>query len=324
MTARTEQPAITLLAGGVGAARLLRGLTPLVDPDRLTVVVNTGDDEEFYGLHVSPDLDTIVYTLAGLAPRARGWGIRGDGHRVLGALERFYGPAWFALGDRDLATHVFRTDRLRGGASLSECTAEICRALSVESTVLPATDDRVRTVLHTDEGELPFQTYLVKERARPAVREVRYDGADAARAAPGVVDAISGADLVLIAPSNPFVSIGPMLAVAEIRAALRGAADRTVAVSPLIGGRAVKGPLAAMLFGMGMESSARSISALYRELASTLVVAPGDAAEAGSGDGPRPVEHDILLDRPAAARRLGRFLLELAATHRDGQASGLS
>jgi LPPG:FO 2-phospho-L-lactate transferase len=319
MTLR-ERPKVTLLAGGVGAARLLRGLVSLVDPDHLTVVVNTGDDEEFYGLHVSPDLDTIVYTLAGLAPRDRGWGIRRDSRHVLGALERFYGPAWFALGDRDLATHVFRTDRLRAGVTLSECTREVCAALGVRVRVLPATDDRVRTVLETDEGTLAFQTYLVKRRGRPAVRAVRYDGSDGARPAPGVIEAIATADAIIIAPSNPFVSVGPILAVPGLRAAVAHARAKTVAVSPLIRGNAVKGPLAAMLTSMEHGADAAAIARIYNGLASTLVVAPGDRSGEIPAGGPRLVEHDILLDSLAAARRLSRLLLALAAGRADGQA----
>jgi LPPG:FO 2-phospho-L-lactate transferase len=285
----------------------------------LTVVVNVGDDDEFYGLHVSPDIDTIVYTLAGLAPRERGWGIRGDGRRVLEQLEGFYGPSWFALGDRDLATHIYRTDRLRSGASLSECTREIATAFDVSVAVLPATDDRLRTMIVTDEGTLAFQTYLVRDRARPLVRAVRYDGAEQARPAPGVVEAIEGADAVLIAPSNPFVSIGPMLAVPGIRRALRARRDRTVAVSPLIRGAAVKGPLAAMLTAMGRRSDSSEIASIYADVASSLVVAPGDAPQ-GRSAALRVVEHETLLDRVDAAKKLARFMLALAAESSGGQA----
>lgn len=318
---------VTLLAGGVGAARLLRGLVPLVDPEDLTVVVNVGDDDEFYGLHVSPDIDTIVYTLAGLAPRDRGWGIRGDGRRVISQLETFYGPSWFALGDRDLATHIYRTDRLRHGASLSECTREIAEALGVRVRVLPATDDRLRTMLETEEGMLAFQTYLVKRRGRPLVRSVGYDGAETARPAAGVLEAIAGADAVLVAPSNPFVSIGPMLAMPELRQALAKRRDRAVAVSPLIGGAAVKGPLATMLQAMGRSVDVGEIAAIYRGLVATLVVATGDLVpgvaeptDGATARGPRLVEHDILLDSVPAARKLSAFMIALAAEPAGGQA----
>jgi LPPG:FO 2-phospho-L-lactate transferase len=300
----------------VGAARLLRGLADVVDHRDLTVIVNTGDDDEFYGLQISPDIDTILYTLAGLAPRSRGWGIRGDSYRVLGALQRFYGKGWFALGDEDLATHVFRTHALRDGKSLSACTRAIADALGVRARVLPATDDRVRTVIDTPRGVLAFQDYLVRRRGRPRVLGVRYQGARRARPAPGVLAAIERADAVIVAPSNPFVSVGPILAVPGVRAALRRARKRAVAVSPLIGGRAVKGPLVSMLRSLGMPASSAVFTRLYRGLVAALIVAPGDAAAAGRGRGdPRVLEHDILLSSPAPARRLARFAL---ATALDG------
>lgn len=300
----------------MGAARLLRGLAEVVDPDRLTVIVNTGDDDEFYGLHVSPDLDTIVYTLAGLAPEGQGWGIKGDGFRALEALERFYGPAWFQLGDRDLATHIFRTDALRAGRGLTEVTGEICKALGVDVRVLPATDQRLRTVIHTDDGPIPFQKWLVAERGAPRVNRVAYTGARGTRPARGVASAISDADLVVIAPSNPFVSIGPILAVPGLRAALKSARTRTVAVSPLVHGRAVKGPLAEMLESLGPAPGLAGIASIYSGLCSELIVAPGDAggAAADSRRGwPDLVEHDIMIQRRSSAARLARFILERGA-----------
>jgi LPPG:FO 2-phospho-L-lactate transferase len=307
---------ITLLAGGVGAARLLRGLVRLVPAADLTVVVNTGDDEEFYGLAVSPDIDTIVYTLAGLAPLERGWGIDGDTFRTRDELDRLAGPGWFALGDRDLATHIQRTRRLREGASLSQVTAELARARSVDVRVLPMSDDRVRTIVVTDDGSLAFQDYLVRQRAKPNVRAVRYRGARTARPAPGVIDAIRRADRVILAPSNPFVSLGPVLAVPGIRRAVAAARDRVVAVSPLIAGRAVKGPLAAMLKSMGKRAGIESIAALLRPFAATLVVAPGDRSIKGAGkdageaaSGIALVEHDILIVDPRRAEKLARFLV---------------
>ena len=312
MRSGTSRTKVTLLAGGVGAARLLCGLVDVVDPIDLTVIVNTGDDEEFYGLHVSPDLDTIVYTLAGMAPEGRGWGIRGDSFNALGALAGLYGDAWFQLGDRDLATNLFRTDGLRRGWSLSRCTREIARALGVHVKVLPATDDRVRTRVHTRDGVLAFQEYLVRRRACPRVERIRYEGAARARPAPGVLSAIRRADVVLLAPSNPFVSIGPILAVRGVREALRDVAPRVVAVSPLIRGRAVKGPLASMLRTLGYRVGSDALLELYRGLIGTLIVAPGDAPGRPARSMPRIVEHDILITRRAAARRLARFALEHA------------
>lgn len=309
---------ITLLAGGVGAARLLRGLARAVPASVLTVVVNTADDDEFYGLHVSPDIDTILYTLAGLAPIERGWGIEDDSFAVRAELDKVAGPGWFALGDRDLATHIRRTERLRAGATLTEVTAELARARGVKVRVLPMCDEPVRTFVTTDKGDLAFQEYLVRRRARPRVRAVRFRGVRASRPAPGVLDAIASSSLVLLAPSNPFVSLGPILAVPGIRKALRAVRERVVAVSPLIAGRAVKGPLASMLKAMGSRPDVSAIAALYRDVATTLVVAPGDTPAAPPPRGMTIVEHDILLLEPARAEALARFLLDRARTPKPG------
>lgn len=305
---------ITLLAGGVGAARLLRGLVRTVAPRDLTVVVNTGDDDEFHGLHVSPDIDTIVYTLAGMSPVDRGWGIDGDTFTVLDELETLAGPGWFALGDRDLATHIHRTRRLREGATLSEITRELSRARGIDVRVLPMTDDRVRTVISTDGGDLAFQDYLVRRRARPRVRGVSYRGVRRARPAPGVLEAIEASSLIILAPSNPYVSLGPILALPGMRRALAAARERTVAVSPLIGGRAVKGPLASMLRSMGRRADVAAIASLLGRVASTLVVSPGDTPRDAIGAGARVtfVEEDILLVDPRRATKLARRLLTLA------------
>jgi LPPG:FO 2-phospho-L-lactate transferase len=318
---------ITLIAGGVGAARLLRGLVRVVPARDLTVVVNTGDDDEFYGLHVSPDIDTILYTLAGLAPIDRGWGIDGDTFGVLAELETLAGRGWFALGDRDLATHIRRTERMRAGATPSVVTRELARARGISTRILPMSDDPVRTVVATDAGDLAFQEYLVQRRARPKVRAVRYRGARAARPAPGVLEAIARSKRIILAPSNPFVSLGPILAVPGIRAALAAARERVVAVSPLIGGRAVKGPLASMLRAMGKPVDVTSIARLLRDIASTLVVSPGDAPQAGAAAarGLEIVEHDILLLDPRRAERLASVLVGpkiVAAAARVTSASG--
>jgi LPPG:FO 2-phospho-L-lactate transferase len=302
---------VTLLAGGVGAARLLRGLRAIVEPENLTVVVNTGDDDTFYGLKVSPDLDTIVYTLAGLAPPGRGWGIRDDTHRVLTGLDRLYGEGWFALGDEDLATHIYRTQRLHDGTTLSRCTKEISEALGVRQRVLPATDQPLRTVIGTDEGSLAFQDYLVRRRGRSKVRRISYRGRAAARPGPGVLRAIARADVVVIAPSNPFVSIGPILAVPGIREALSKRKETAVAVSPLIAGRAVKGPLAAMLRTLGKRGGTSAIAEFYSGLAGTLVVDPADVPRTAlPGNWPKLVSHDILIQKLPAARALARFAVQ--------------
>ena len=293
----------------MGAARLLRGLARVVAPKNLTVIVNTGDDDDFFGLHVSPDLDTIVYTLADIAPRVRGWGVRGDTFNTKGALDRFFDTPWFQLGDRDMATNLFRSDALRRGLTLTEVTTEICRCFGVRQRVLPVTDDCVRTIVDTvSAGALPFQEYLVKHRGRPRVSGIRYRGARGSRPSAGVVEAIEDADVVIVAPSNPFVSIGPILAVPGLRRALKAARARTVGISPLIGGRAVKGPLASMLCSMGMKADSQAIADLYKGLMACLVVAPGDAA-GGRRTAPELVERDILIRSPEAARSLAAFAL---------------
>ncbi|MFP6609638.1 MAG: 2-phospho-L-lactate transferase [Deltaproteobacteria bacterium] len=303
---------ITMLAGGVGAAKLLRGLARLTDPENLTVIVNTGDDDEFYGLSVSPDLDTIVYTLAGMASRRTGWGIARDRFTALAELEVLTGQdAWFNLGDRDLATHIFRTQQLGRGRRLSQVTSDICKARGVRARVLPMSDDRVRTVAVTDRGRLSFQHYLVRERARPKVLRLSFTGALRARPAPGVLSAIARAKTVVIAPSNPLVSIAPMLTVPGIRQALRRARSRVVAVSPLIGGRSVKGPLPAMLRSMSLGRGTAAIAEFYRGLAGHLVVAPGDLPSRRQPGWPELVEHDTLIGDVGRARRLAKFMLEL-------------
>lgn len=299
----------TLLAGGVGAARLLRGLLRILPPEQLTVIVNTGDDEEFHGLHVSPDLDTIVYTAAGVATDWPGWGLSGETFAARAELDRLYGKGWFALGDRDLATHIYRTDRLRRGARLTAITRDIARSYGVSVRVLPMSNDPVRTILHTDDGRLAFQEWLVRRRGRPRVRKVAFRGARLAEPAPGVLAALKRSTRIIVAPSNPFVSIGPMLAMPAMRRTLSELQDRTVAVSPLIGGRAIKGPLAAMLRSQGYVRGTGAIAELYKQLASVLVVSPGDSPARPKKDWPRIVEREILIDRPSRAASLATALI---------------
>jgi LPPG:FO 2-phospho-L-lactate transferase len=301
-----------MLAGGVGAAKFLRGLIRSTDPAALTIVVNTADDDRFFGLAVSPDLDTITYTLAGLAPRDRGWGRAGDRFRCLEALGRLYPSAgWFRLGDRDLATHIYRTDRLAQGARLSTITGELCRAFGLATRVLPMSDDPVRTVIHTRTGPLSFQRYLVAERARPSVMRVTYRGARAARPAPGVVAAIRDADAVIIAPSNPFLSIGPILAVPGVRAAFAARRGRVAAISPLVRGRAVTGPLARLLHRFGYPASSLGIARCYRPFLDTLVVDRTDRSDATAlrREGCRAVVADTMFTTPTRAAGVARTLL---------------
>jgi len=298
----------------VGAAKFLRGLLRVADPSTLTIIVNTGDDERFFGLAVSPDLDTITYTAADVADPCTGWGLRDDSFHCLAALARLYDETWFHLGDRDLATHLYRTERLAAGATLSTVTAELCRAFGVAARILPMTDDRVRTVIDTAAGALSFQRYLVRGRARPAVRRIRYLGAARARPAPGVVAAIRDATAVVIAPSNPLLSIAPMLAVPGIRRALERRRGPTVAVSPLVGRRAPTGPLARQLRGLGMTASSTTIAGCYRPFLDALVIDRSDAGEAAAlaAAGCRAVVTDTLFTTARRATATARYVLRAA------------
>ncbi len=270
-------PKIVALAGGVGAARLLQGLVRIIDPSCLSIIGNTGDDETFFGLHVSPDLDTLMYTLAGVVDEEKGWGRKGDTFRCLEALGRYCPETWFRLGDLDLATHLFRTEKLREGWTLSQVTQALAQAWGLKVHLLPMSNDPVRTLVYTDAGPLPFQEYLVKQHAQGQVREVRFQGIEEARPAPGVLEALKAADLILLPPSNPIVSMGPILALPGIRALLREAAVPIVGVSPLIESRPVKGPADRMLSGLGLEVSAVGVAGLYQDFLDTFVIDPKDA-----------------------------------------------
>jgi LPPG:FO 2-phospho-L-lactate transferase len=302
---------ITVLAGGVGGARFLRGLSRRTRPGDLTVIGNTGDDEEFFGLHVSPDLDTILYTLAGVADARQGWGVAGETFATLETLARLGEATWFRLGDRDLATHLFRTARLRAGWRLSRVTQALARVHRIRSTLLPMTDDRVRTFVHTPAGRLPFQDYLVRRRGRGRVRRIELAGAGSARPAPGVLAALRASHAIVIAPSNPLVSIGPITAVRGVRALLRRRRDRVVAVTPLVGGRPLKGPLHRMLRGLGLEVSPRGIARLYADVAGTFVLDVRDAAwrPAIAALGLRVLVTDTIMRTPAHAARLAAATL---------------
>jgi len=302
---------ITVLAGGVGGARFLSGLIRRTDARRLTVIGNTGDDEEFFGLHVAPDLDTVVYTLAGRAHRGRGWGLAGDTFTCLAALGALGLPTWFRLGDRDLVTHLARTAWLRAGWPLSRVTATLARAHGVRAHVLPMTDAPVRTFVHTEHGRLSFQEYLVHRRARGRVRRVEIAGARGARPAPGLLAALAHADAIVIAPSNPLVSIGPILAVPGIRRALARRRAPAAAVSPLVGGRAVRGPLHRMLAGLRLEASPAGIARLYRGLIDVLVLDRVDRAWAPRVEalGVRALVTDTIMRTPARAARLAGVVL---------------
>ena len=261
---------VTVLSGGGGGAKLAHGFAQVTSD--LTVVVNTADDAVLHGLSISPDVDTVMYTLAGRIDQAKGWGLADDTAAVLGAMRELGEDTWFHLGDKDLATHVVRTARLRAGATLSEVTAQLCAALGVRARVLPMSDDRVATMLRTAEGTLGFQEYFVGRQHRDEVLGIDLDGIDVARPATGVLEALTSADVVVLGPSNPFVSIGPILAVPGVREALAASTARRVAVSPVVGGRVLKGPAAHMLASLGHDVSALGVARLYAGLVDTFVV----------------------------------------------------
>jgi LPPG:FO 2-phospho-L-lactate transferase len=295
---------ITVLCGGLGGSRLVDALARAVGPDGVTAVVNVGDDLEFLGLRVSPDLDTVLYTLAGLLDEERGWGVRDETYSARAAAKALGSETWFTLGDRDIGLHLVRTAALRAGESLSAVTARLAERLGVAVRILPATDDEFRTYVLTDAGELDFQSWFVRRRYADRVLGVEYRGD--ARPAPGVLEAIRDAELVVIAPSNPFVSIGPILAVEGVREAL--AARRVAAVSPIVGGEAVRGPLADMLESLGFERSARGVADYYGNLVSTFVVDPADAALAA--EIPGAVVAPVVMVEPGSRAEVGRAVLE--------------
>jgi LPPG:FO 2-phospho-L-lactate transferase len=304
---------IAVLAGGVGGARFVQALTEVVPPSDVTVIANVGDDLEVHGLHVSPDLDTLLYTLAGLGDEERGWGRADETWNARETIERLGGETWFQLGDRDLGLHLVRTEALRRGEPLSGVTERIARAVRLELALLPATDDRLRTRIRTPSGEFEFQEWFVARGHTDRVDEVVYDGAADASPAPGVLEALEGAELIAIAPSNPFVSIGPILAVDEIRAAVERRRERVVAVSPLIGGRAVKGPAEAMFQSLAGGTGADQVTDCYKGLVGALVIDEADADDAAAvaERGVRPLVTRTLMSEPEARQALVETVLGL-------------
>ncbi len=270
---------VTALAGGVGAARLLRGLVRVINPANLCVIVNTGDDEEFFGLSVSPDIDTITYTLADAVDHSKGWGLPDESFRCLESLKRYYPDTWFGLGDTDLATHLFRTQQLRQGKTLTEVTAAIAKSWGVKATVLPMSNDPVRTVVHTQAGALPFQEYFVKGRGEGNVKKVELRGIETALAAPGVCDAIRSAQLVILPPSNPIVSIGPIMGLPGVRESLQETPAPIIGISPLVAGKPIKGPADRMLSGLGIEASATGVASMYTDFLDSFVIDTQDAGQ---------------------------------------------
>ena len=283
MSTRAQSPAtghVLALSGGIGGAKLALGLSRVLPPDAMTVVANTGDDFEHLGLSISPDIDTLMYTLAGLDNPETGWGRRDETWTFMSALEQLGGETWFKLGDADLAVHVERTQRLRAGESLSRITAELCQRLGVPVRIVPMSDDPVRTRIRTDDGWLDFQDYFVRYQSRPVVREIVFSGADDARPQPDLMAALAdpGLRAVIICPSNPLISIDPILALPGVRQAVIGCKAPVVAVSPIIAGRAVKGPTAKMLDELGVVPSAEAVARRYADMIDVFVADPDDAA----------------------------------------------
>lgn len=308
--------ACVALSGGVGGAKLVVGLASVLDPATLLVVANTGDDFEHLGFHISPDLDTLTYTLAGLNDPVRGWGRAGETWSFMTALEALGGETWFRLGDGDLATHVERTRRLRAGESLTAITADFGARLGVATRIVPMSDDRVRTIVETAEGTFPFQHYFVRERCRPAVSGFSFEGAATARAQPAFLEALSGrvVQAIVICPSNPFISIDPILALPHVRTRLKECPAPVVGVSPIVGGRALKGPTAKMMRELGMPFTAAAVARYYGDLLDGFVV---DSKDRGSAhqlreSGVEVLVTNIVMDTLGNRKMLARALLDFA------------
>jgi LPPG:FO 2-phospho-L-lactate transferase len=304
---------VTALAGGVGGSKLLIGLQEALRAGQLTAVVNTADDTSMYGVHVSPDVDIVTYWLAGLADAERGWGIAGDSFAVVEGLARLGRESWFRLGDTDLATCLFRTERMSEGATLSAVTDEIRRALGIPSAIVPMSDDPVRTQILTDAGTtLDFQDYFVRLRQEPSVREIRFAGLSDAKPAPGVLEAIADSERVIVCPSNPLVSVAPILSIPGVRSALRKH-PKVIAVSPIVAGSSVKGPAARMLSDAGTEVSARGVAALYQDFCDVFVVDRADTHMVTAIEelGLSALATDTMMVDPSVSRSLADTLLEL-------------
>ena len=300
---------VVALAGGVGGAKLVDGLAAVNPAEHLTVLVNTGDDFEHLGLSISPDLDTVMYTLAGLANPETGWGRADETWSFFETLESLGGPTWFRLGDRDLALHTERTRRLRNGETLSEVTADFCEALDIHVRLLPMSNDLIHTIVHTDEGALAFQEYFVNRACEPAVRSFEFVGAKSAKPAPGVMEAIDQADAVIFCPSNPWVSLDPILAVPEIREAVH--ARPTIGVSPIIGGKAIKGPAAKMYVELNVDPSALAVAQHFPQLDAFVIdTADADWMEPIRALGMQPFVTRTVMDSPGTRRRLAQEVLE--------------
>jgi LPPG:FO 2-phospho-L-lactate transferase len=309
----TTKGTIAALAGGVGASKLLLGLYEVSDPQTLTIIVNTGDDIVLHGLKISPDLDIVTYTLAGIVDSVKGWGIRGETFYMLKRLAIYGGANWFNLGDRDLATHIHRTAKLAEGRTLVEVADSIRSALGVKSLILPMCNQPVPTIIDSNEGRLHFQEYLVRRRAEPTVRGIRFDGVESSRPAPGVLETIRSAERILVCPSNPLISIGPILAVPGVREALRARKKDVISVCPIVGGKSLKGPSDKMLAQMGYEASASGVAKLYADFTGTFVIDPQDEPQTGAirNLGLQVAVLPTVMKTRAQKRKLAKALLEL-------------
>jgi len=303
---------VVVFTGGTGGTKLVQGLQQVVAPEDLTVIVNTGDDIEWWGLHISPDIDSVLYGLSGLLSADRGWGVENDSFRCLERMKQLGQPSWFSLGDLDLATHLARTAMLRAGESLSQVTAELAANLGIRARVLPMSDDLVSTMLDSAKGTLTFQEYFVRERHQVQVNSVRFEGAEQARPAPGVIEAVESAQAVIFAPSNPVTSVGPILAVPGIRDALRRTKAPIAAVSPIVGGEAISGPAGALMKMMGWQSTIAGVAKAYEDFLGVLIADGADEAEASamSGERPRVLCTNTIMSSMGEKRELARFTLD--------------
>jgi LPPG:FO 2-phospho-L-lactate transferase len=312
-TAKPKKLRIAALAGGVGASKLLLGLYDVMGPSDLTAIVNTGDDITLHGLKISPDLDIVTYTLAGIIDPKKGWGFRGETFHLLKRLAVFGRINWFNLGDRDLATHIHRTAMLAEGKRLADAAESIRVALGVQSRILPMCNEPVPTIIESSEGALHFQEYLVKRRAEPVVKSIRFDGVEHAKPAPGVLESIRDADRIVICPSNPLISIGPILAVKGIREALRSRRESVVAVCPIVGGKSLKGPSDKMLAELGHEASAKAVAKLYADFTGTFVIDSVDEAQRADIEnlGMKVAVVPTVMKTRSDKRKLARSILSL-------------
>ena len=305
---------IVALAGGIGASKLLLGLQGVMNARELTVIVNTGDDIVLHGLSISPDLDIVTYTLAGRVNPDTGWGFRDETFHAHEQLANYGQPAWFHLGDRDLATHIYRTEMLRGGATLSEAAESIRKALGVHAEVLPMTDQPVPTMIETEQGRLHFQEYLVQRRAQPTVQSISFDGIERARPASGVLEALERASSIVICPSNPLISIGPILAVPGIREVLRKRRRQTIAVCPIVGGKSLKGPSDQMMEQMGYELSPVGVARIYQDICGAMIIDPIDSGYKPEIEslGPEVLIHPTVMRNLQDKEQLARRVVEFA------------